>query len=83
MEKLFEEQEALYEAAEQIENELFKLTGFYFPSPRILYFKVADNEITPDDFDKAFNLMFEYQRVRREIYVINAELEEIKKELKQ
>ena len=83
MEKLFKEQEELFEAAEQIENELFKLTGFYFPSPHMLYFKAADNEITPDDFDKAFNLMFEYRRVRRKIYVINVELEEIKKEVKQ
>ena len=83
MEKLFKEQEELFEAAEQIENELFKLTGFYFPNTRILYFKAADNEITPDDFDKAFNLMFEYRRVRRKIYVINVELEEIKKEVKQ
>ena len=83
MEELFEKLENFYEQSEQIENELFNLTGFYFPSPRILYFKVADNEITPDDFDKALNLMFEYRRVVRKIYVINAELEEIEKELKQ
>lgn len=79
MEELFEKLEFFYKQSEQIENELFKLTGFFFPSPHILYYKAADNEITPDDFVKVFSLMFEYRRVRREIYVINAELEEIKK----
>ena len=82
MEKLFKEQEALYEKSERIENDLFKLIGFNFPTPQILYYRAVDKEISLIDFVKAFNLMFEYRRVRREIYVINAELEETIKELK-
>lgn len=83
MEELFKKQELLYEITDQIENDLFKLTGYNFPSPRMLYFKATDDEITPDDFEKAFYLMFEYKTVFKELYGINAELEKIKKELKQ
>lgn len=83
MENLFEKQEMLYKIADRIENELNKLTGFNFPRPQLLYFLILDKKITEFEFDKAFNLMFEYRKVTKELIVVNAEIEKIEKELKQ